>query len=176
MRTERIKRITFLALMTAASVALSFAESLIPVASFMLPGSKLGLSNIVVMFAASALGFWPTFFIVVAKALFAAVTRGVSAGLMSLAGGLLSAGCLLLIFRKLKFIGSIGTGVISALMHNAGQLAVSFIMLQSPAVMGYIPVLILASVGTGILTGTLFRVGEPYLNKLKTDITRGKKL
>ena len=175
MRNVKIQKITFLSLMTASAIVLSFLESIIPAASFMPPGSKIGLSNIVVMFAASTLGFVPTLFIVIAKSVFALLTRGITAALMSLAGGMLSALCLLLIFKKAKFIGSIGTGVISASAHNIGQLMVSLLMMKTLAVLGYAPVMLIASVGTGILTGILFRVSEPYLNKLNTNLTRGIK-
>ncbi len=175
MRDVKIRKMTFLALMTASAIVLSLLENLIPTAAFMPPGSKIGLSNIIVMFCASAMGFAPTIFVVIMKSVFVMLTRGLTAGLMSIAGGLLSALCLLLIFRKMKFIGSIGTGVISATMHNAGQLAVSFLMMRTAAVLGYFPVMLLASVATGILTGILFKVSEPYLNKIDNNLTRGIK-
>lgn len=157
--------------MTASAVVLSILESFLPTAPFMMPGSKLGLSNIVVMFSASSLGIAETLFIVIAKSFFALITRGVTAFLMSLAGGILSALCLLVIFRKNNGFGFIGTGVMSALCHNFGQLLVSFIIMKTPAVFGYAPILIFASVGTGILTGTLLKVSMPYLKRLSKNIT-----
>lgn len=172
MRKEKIQKITFTALMTAMAVALSFAEGLLPAAPFMMPGSKLGLSNIAVMFAASSLGAPETLFIIIAKAFFVLITRGVTAFLMSLAGGLLSGLCLLLIFRKIKGFGFIGTGVASAFCHNLGQLLVSFIIMKTPAVFGYAPVLILMSVGTGLLTGILLKISMPYLKGVGKHIAK----
>lgn len=152
--------------MTAAAVVLSAVESLLPTAPFMMPGSKLGLSNVVVMFAASSMSIAETLFIVIAKSFFVLITRGATAFFMSLAGGLLSAACLLIIFRRVKNFGFIGTGVASALFHNAGQLLVSFIIIGSTAVLGYAPVLIFTSIATGILTGALLRAAYPYLKNL----------
>lgn len=168
MRHEKIQRITFTALMTAAALVLSYAENLLPTAAFLPPGAKLGLSNVVIMFAASSLGIADVLLIVIAKAFFAFITRGVTAFLMSLAGGLLSAVCLVLIFRKIKSLGYIGTGVASAFCHNAGQLAVSFLLVKSTAVWGYAPIMCIMSVATGILTGLLLRAAMPYLNNIKT--------
>ncbi|MGN0539208.1 MAG: Gx transporter family protein [Candidatus Fimenecus sp.] len=166
MRNRKIKRLTFTALMTAAAVVLSFAEGLFPASAFLPPGSRLGLSNIPVMFAASALSIGETMLIVVAKAFFVLITRGFTAFLMSLCGGVLSALCMLLIFRRFKSIGCVGTGVLSALCHNAGQLLVSFIIIDSAAVFGYAPVMIIAAAVTGVLTGSVLRAAMPYFYKM----------
>ncbi len=167
MRNEKIKRITLTALLTALSVVLSVVESLLPTAYFMPPGSKLGLSNIPVMFSASTGKIGNTLFVVIAKSFFVFITRGFTAFCMSLAGGLLSAVCMLILFRKTKGFGFAGLGIVSALCHNIGQLAVSFFLVQTTAIIGYAPVMLIASVVTGFLTGTLLKVSMPYFSKIK---------
>lgn len=174
MRKERIKRITFTALMTAISVVLSFVESLLPTAYFMPPGSKLGLSNIPVMFSASKLSIGETLLIVVAKSVFVFITRGFTAFCMSLTGGILSALCMVLLLKKKTGFGYAGIGVLSAICHNIGQLSVSFFLVQSSAIIGYAPVMLIASVATGLLTGTLLRLIMPYFTKL-TDLKEMEK-
>lgn len=166
MRRERIKRITFTAFMTAISVVLSFVEGLLPTAYFMPPGSRLGLSNIPIMFSASKLGVGETLLIVVAKSVFVFITRGFTAFCMSLAGGLLSAFCMIILLRKKTGFGYSGIGVLSAICHNIGQLSVSFFLVQSSAIIGYALVMLIASVVTGLLTGTLLRLVMPYFSKL----------
>lgn len=166
MRSEKIKRITFTALMTAFAVVLSFVESLLPTAYFMPPGSKLGLSNIPVMFSASKLSVAETMFIVFAKSIFVFITRGATAFFMSLAGGILSALCMLVLLRKTTDFGYVGIGILSAICHNIGQLAVSFFLVQSSAIVGYAPIMLIASIVTGFLTGTLLRLVMPYFSKL----------
>ncbi len=168
MRKDKIKRITFTALMTALAVVLSFVESLLPAVQFMPPGSKLGLSNIPVMFSASTGKVGDTLLIVFIKAVFVLITRGFTAFCMSLVGGILSAICTLMIFKMTKDFGFVGVGVLSAVCHNVGQLVVSFFLVQTSAILGYAPVLLVASVGTGILTGTLLRVSMPYFLKIIT--------
>ena len=174
MRNDKIKRITFTALMTAISVVLSFVESLLPTAYFMPPGSKLGLSNIPVMFSASKLSVGETLLIVVAKSVFVFITRGFTAFCMSLAGGILSALCMVLLLKKKTGFGYAGIGVLSAICHNIGQLLVSFFLVQSSAIIGYAPVMLIASVVTGLLTGTLLRLIMPYFTKL-TDLKEMEK-
>lgn len=174
MRNDKIKRITFTALMTAISVVLSFVESLLPTAYFMPPGSKLGLSNIPVMFSASKLSIGETLLIVVAKSVFVFITRGFTAFCMSLAGGILSALCMVLLLKKKTGFGYAGIGVLSAICHNIGQFLVSFFLVQSSAIIGYAPVMLIASVVTGLLTGTLLRLIMPYFTKL-TDLKEMEK-
>ena len=166
MRSEKIKRITFTALMTAFAVVLSFVESLLPTAYFMPPGSKLGLSNIPVMFSASKLSIGETLLIVIAKSIFVFITRGVTAFFMSLAGGFLSALCMFIMLRKSTGFGFVGVGVLSAICHNTGQLAVSFFMVQSSAIIGYAPIMLITAVITGFLTGTVLKFTMPYFSKL----------
>lgn len=160
--------------MTAISVVLSFVESLLPTAYFMPPGSKLGLSNIPVMFSASKLSIPETLFIVVAKSIFVFITRGTTAFLMSLAGGILSAICMLIMLRKTKGFGYVGIGILSAICHNIGQLAVSFFLVQSSAIIGYAPVMFIASLVTGFLTGTVLKVTMPYFSKIASFKEMGK--
>lgn len=160
--------------MTAISVVLSFVESLLPTAYFMPPGSKLGLSNIPVMFSASKLSIPETLFIVVAKSIFVFITRGATAFLMSLAGGILSAICMLIMLRKTKGFGYVGIGILSAICHNIGQLAVSFFLVQSSAIIGYAPVMFIASLVTGFLTGTVLKFTMPYFSKIASFKEMGK--
>lgn len=174
MRSEKIKRITFTALMTAFAVVLSFVESLLPTAYLMPPGSKLGLSNIPVMFSASKLSGGETMLIVFAKSVFVLITRGATAFFMSLAGGILSAVCMLIMLRKTTGFGYVGIGILSAICHNLGQLTVSFFLVQSSAIVGYAPVMLVASVITGFLTGTILRLAMPYFSKLFSFKEMGK--
>lgn len=174
MRSEKIKRITFTALMTAFAVVLSFVESLLPTAYFMPPGSKLGLSNIPVMFSASKLSARETMLIVIAKSVFVFITRGATAFFMSLAGGFLSAVCMLVLLRKTTDFGYVGIGVLSAICHNIGQFTVSFFLVQSSAIIGYAPIMLITAVITGILTGTVLKITMPYFSKLFSFKEMGK--
>lgn len=160
--------------MTAFAVVLSFVESLLPTAYLMPPGSKLGLSNIPVMFSASKLSVGETMLIVFAKSVFVLITRGATAFFMSLAGGILSAVCMLIMLRKTTGFGYVGIGILSAICHNLGQLTVSFFLVQSSAIVGYAPVMLVASVITGFLTGTILRLAMPYFSKLFSFKEMGK--
>lgn len=163
-----IKKVAFLGIMGALALSLSFLESLIPPFPGIPPGAKPGLSNVVTMFLASSSGIGDAFIITILKAAFAGITRGVTAMLMSGAGGILStlAACILLRSKKLR-IGYIGIGIICAVCHNIGQLIVACILSGTWALItGYGPVLMLFAVATGFVTGTTLKLVIPALEKI----------
>lgn len=154
--------------MGALALALSYLEALLPAFPGFPPGGKPGLSNIVTMFMASSVGCGYAFFITVIKGLFAGITRGVTAMLMSLSGGILStaAACLLFRFFKNKF-GYIGIGIICAVCHNIGQLSVACLISGTVSLIwGYGPLLLVFAVVTGMLTGAILKAVLPPLTKI----------
>ncbi len=159
--------VAFNALLTALALVLSAVELMLPPLPFLPPGAKLGLSNIVTMYAADAVGLLPALCIAVIKGLFAGLTRGFTAMLMSLAGGILSTAVMWLLLQiKGRPFGLAGLGVAGALAHNAAQLAVAA-LLTTPAVVYYIPWLILFGILAGILTGMVLQIMVPLLKKLR---------
>ena len=158
-------------MMAALAIALSYLESLIPAYPGFPPGAKPGFSNIVTMFLAGSVGIADAFFITLIKALFAGITRGFTAMLMSAAGGILStaAACVLLRAKKIN-LGYIGIGIICAVCHNIGQLLTACLISGTPSlIFGYGPLLLLFAVITGFVTGTVLKVIMPYLGKLTAN-------
>lgn len=162
------KRVALLGIMGALALALSFLESFIPALPGLPPGAKPGLSNIVTMFMASSSGIADAFFITIIKAVFAGITRGSTAMLMSASGGLLStaAACFLLRSEKINS-GYIGIGIICAVCHNIGQLVSACLISGTwSLIFGYGPLLLLFAVATGFVTGTVLKLVLPALDKI----------
>ena len=145
-------------LLAALALALSFLEGLLPPLPFLPPGAKLGLSNIVTMYAAGTLGLPCAVFLALLKGGFALLTRGAVAGCMSLAGGLFSTVCMWLLLKK--------AGVCGALAHNAAQLCVAYAITATPVVV-YLPFLLVFGVLSGLLTGLVLKLTLPPLSKLR---------
>lgn len=160
-------RLTRTAMLAAAAIALSAAELLFPALPFLPPGAKPGFSNLAAMLAAGGMGFAPAVSVAVCKAVFAGLTRGVSAALLSLCGGLLSTAVTFLLLKGRR-LGYVGIGVAGAVGHNLGQLGAAALLL-TPAVFGYLPWLLLFAALTGTLTGLLFGLLEPRLAALFSD-------
>ena len=162
----KAKKTALMGILCAQALALSFLENMIPAMPFMPPGAKPGFSNIVTMFAALTMGLPQAMCITVVKAAFAGVTRGFTAFCMSLAGGVLSTLAMWLLLRiKSRPFGLLGVAIVSDVCHNAGQLAMAVVFTGTGAVLGYAPALLIFSLVTGAITGTVLRVVMPALEK-----------
>ena len=159
------KFVAFTGILAALAVVLSLLENLLPPVPGMPPGAKLGLSNIVSMYTAGCVGFFPAMAVALVKGLFAFLTRGITAGLMSTAGGLFSTLIVWLLLKKLRF-GLLGASAAGALAHNTAQLVIAC-LLTSFAVLYYAPILVLLGTASGILTGLALGVLLPPLEKLQ---------
>ena len=161
------REVALLGMLFAMAMALSFAESLLPVLPMLPPGFKLGLSNIVTMYALFVLGVRKGLAIAVMKSFFVLLTRAPVAAFMSLSGGLLSVVCMALASR-VRWLGRdyMLLSVIGALAHNFGQLLAS-VAYTSTVMFYYLPVLVISGVIMGIITGAVLRVVMPYINKLR---------
>lgn len=172
---NRTRYITLIGLLAALALALSFVEGLIPTAGLLPPGVKLGLSNIITMFAAFSLGFPAAAGVALIKAAFALLTRGGMAGLLSLVGGMLSAGVIsfeVLLDKKRK-MGFLGVSISGALFHNFGQLT-AVTLITSAAALAYAPVLLISAVISGTVTALLLKALWPYISKLETKVRTHK--
>lgn len=159
-----LKKLLRRALLTAVSLILYLVENQIP-APVPVPGVKLGLGNIIVLCVLFRFGWKEALAVLLVKVLLgSALTGNLGAVAYALAGGLLSLGgmCLLhpLLTDRQLFVGS----VIGAMLHNLGQLTVAVWISQTPGIFGYLPVLLLSGMVTGLFTGI---AAQAVLRRLK---------
>lgn len=158
-------KLALLSLLSALALVLSFVENIfIPDIPFLPVGAKPGLANVITMYAAGTMGFSGAIYITVVKGLFALFTRGAMAAVMSLCGGILSTVIMCLTVKKEgKFFSYIGIGVLSAVMHNMGQLGAACVITGTAALMSYGKYLVIFGAVTGFVTGTVLTVLMPKL-------------
>jgi heptaprenyl diphosphate synthase len=163
--TGQTSRITLLGLLFALAMVLSVLEGLFPV-PVPIPGVRLGLANIVVMFALLYLKKADALTLVVLKSIFVASTRGLVAGMLSLTGGLFALGIMVLILLLRKDKSTLLLiSVAGAVFHNLGQItAASFIM--ETVLWVYLPVLLLSGIVTGFATSMMLKMTSPVFLKL----------
>lgn len=148
-----IKRIATIAAFTAIALTIFMLEAQIPVI-IAVPGVKLGLSNIVTLIAVYILSKRDAGIILALRIMLGSIFAGNSMiFLYSAAGGLLSFAsvCLSSSFLREKQIWAVG--VLSAIAHNAAQIAVAALVMDSLALFWYLPWLIIAAIITGAFTG-----------------------
>ena len=128
----KTRELTLCAVLAALALALSYMESFFPLALIVpLPGVKLGLANIVTLYALYAIGF-PS----------------------ALLGGL-AALLVMALLSKSKKLSIFGGSIAGAAAHNCGQVCAALITLGSTAPLYYLPFLLLVSLFTGALSGLI---------------------
>ncbi len=166
-KMTKIQVLVFSGLLFAIALILSLVESMLPIIPIAVPGIKFGLSNIAVMYALFFLGAKQAYTIAILKALFVFLTRGFIASTLSLAGGLSSITCMLLMLILLKEkISYISVSVVGGVSHNIGQFLAVTIIYISASIWAYLPVLLISGVITGIITATLLNIVLPVLKKV----------
>ena len=150
---EKTNRIALSGLLVALMLVLGFIESLIPVAAAV-PGIKLGLSNIVTVWAVFTMGPKKAALILTARVFLGAVFSGqMSTILYSGAGGALAIGITILSRKFLTMKQIWVAGVLGSIAHCVGQMAVAIGVTLTPGLAAYLPVMIGIGIFTGAFTG-----------------------
>ncbi len=153
MKKITTKQLTTMAMLTAIALAIHVAEAQIP-APVPIPGVKLGLANIVTVYAVFTIGPGPALMILVARILLGSLFAGQAVSLLySLAGGLLCFVVMLLLKKILTRKQIWVASVIGAIFHNIGQILVAIVVTGTPTIVSYLPVLLLSGIAAGLFTG-----------------------
>ena len=150
------KQLTLCGVLTTLALALSVMENQIPLGiAVPIPGLKLGLANIVTVFALYALGPGQALLILLARCVLGAVFAGnMNAMIFSLLGGVTAMAAMTALSR-LRRLSVYGVSVGGAAAHNCGQVAAAVLTLGNTAPLYYLPVLLGVSLFTGALTGAV---------------------
>ena len=148
----KTKKLTTLALLSAIALTIFMVEAQIP-SPVPIPGVKLGLANIVTVFALYVLGPGQAMLILIGRCLLGAVFAGnMNALIFSLLGGV-SAMLVMILLSRSRRLSVYGVSVGGAAAHNCGQVAAAVLTLGNTAPFYYLPVLLGVSLFTGALTG-----------------------
>ena len=148
---KKTKRLVLLAMLTAVAMVLSYVESLLP--SVGIPGVKMGLANIAVIFALFRFGWKEAAALSLVRVVLVSLLFGsVGAMLYSLAGAVLSLAVMALL-RRIDRFSTVGVSVAGGVAHNAGQILMAMLILQTKQLLGYLPVLAVSGIAGGVLTG-----------------------
>lgn len=152
-RNLKVRKLTLMALLTAMALTIFMIEAQIP-ALVPIPGVKLGLANIVTVFAVFVLGPKEAALILTARVFLGAVFSGnFSTIFYSGAGGL----CAVLVtigLRKILTLTQLWVaGALGAIAHSVGQMAMAVAITGTPGIVAYLPMMIVCSIITGVFTG-----------------------
>lgn len=149
----KTKKLTTMALLCAIALTIFIVEAQIP-APVPLPGVKLGLSNIITVFAVFAMGPGEAAAILFVRIFLGSVFAGnFSSIFYSAAGGFCAIAVTIALRKVLKKDQLWVASCLGAIAHSIGQMAVAILMTGTPAIAVYLPALMVCSIISGLFTG-----------------------
>ena len=147
------RQVAFLGLCSSVALVLAYVEILLPPLFVAVPGIKLGLPNIVIIFILYHLGIRRAAAVSFVRIAVVTLLFGNPMTLAySIAGALLSLGVMFLL-KKLNFLSIIGVSVAGGVFHNIGQILMAMLLLGTAELGYYLIVLTVTGTISGILIG-----------------------
>lgn len=148
------RRVAQYGMLIALAMIFSYAESQIP-PFFAVPGMKLGLTNVVVLFALYCMGSKSAVCINVLRIFLVGLLFGNGVSLAySLAGGLLS-GAVMILLKRLGGFHIVTVSVAGGISHNIGQILVAVVLLGTTKIAWYLLLLWFSGLAGGVVIGLL---------------------
>lgn len=160
------RRLVYLSLLLAMATSLHLLEGLFPI-PLPLPGVKLGLANIITLLVLYLYDLRAGLTVALARVLLGSLLGGTFLApgfFLALSGAVISTLLMALLIKKTVCFSPIGISLAGAVGHNLGQLLMASLLLQNQAIFYYLPFLLLTSIPTGLVTGTLL---QGLLTRLK---------
>ena len=169
MKKNKVQTVALYGLMVALAFVFSYFESMIPF-NFGIPGVKLGLANLVVVVALYIMKPSQAFSISLIRIFLTSLTFGnITVSLpYSLCGGVLSF-VVMWLAKKTK-LSIVGVSMLGGICHNIGQIVVAAIIMETPNIVYYLPVLLVAGLFTGLLLGVVSKIVINRFEKLKLNM------
>ena len=162
----KTKKMTFLGLSIALAMILSFVESQIP-ALVAVPGVKVGLPNLVMVFLLYRVGWKETTIVSIIRILLVSLLFGnIQVMSFSIAGAVLSLLGMILLKNTGKF-STISVSVIGGVLHNVGQIIAVCLWYQTPGLALELPLLIVSGTAAGAAIGLIAGLLVKRLEKVK---------
>lgn len=168
-----MKRTAKLGFLLALALILSYVESLIPF-TFGIPGIKLGLPNLIVLLLlysgkTSMTGARDALLVNCLRIVLSGFLFGSLFAILYAMAGAVFSFTAMVIAKRCRCFSMAGVSVLGGVFHNLGQTVVAILVVETYAVLYYLPVLIVAGVVTGAVLGILGMELLPYLKRAEGD-------
>ena len=144
-------------LLAAMALVCGYVEALFPL-PVPVPGVKLGLGNVVVLFAMVAYGLRPGLLVMLVKVVASALLFGNPAVFAYSAAGALVSFAAMAGALRVRALSVVGVSMVGGVAHMLGQSAVVAAVLSALVAAAYLPVLLVAGLASGLVTGYICRL------------------
>ena len=162
----KTRKVAFLGMCIALSMVLSYFESLIP-PLVAVPGVKVGLPNIVMVFMLYKIGAKETAIVSIIRVILVGFLFGSPLSMIySLVGATLSL-IGMIILKKTNLFAPVTVSVVGGILHNVGQILTACLVMETAEIAYYLPVLFISGTIAGIVIGYVAGLILKRLEKMK---------
>ena len=164
---QQIRKLTLLSVLTAAALILSYAESVLPPIFPTVPGIRVGLPNIVIIFVLYRMDVRSAISVSLVRIVIASLLFGSPVSFIySLAGAFLSLTVMALL-KKFNILSTVGVSVAGGIFHNIGQILAAMLLLQTVQIGYYFLILAITGTVSGLFIGLCgaFMIARFPINK-----------
>lgn len=149
--------------LTTLAMIFSYIDSLISI-PIPVPGVRLGISNIVIITALYIVGVKEAMIVNILRIVLTSILFGNATSFwFSITGGMLSI-IVMILLKKIELFSIVGISVAGGVSHNIGQIIAAVIIMETHAILYYLPVLLITGTVAGIVVGV---VAAMVLKRLK---------
>lgn len=161
--------VTLYGMFISVALVLSYIESIIPI-PVPVPGIKLGLANVVILWILYSMGVKPAAFISIIRVIIANFLFGNLYGMIFSGVGAVLSLIVMYLLKKTGKFSIIGVSIAGGAAHNIGQVIVAVVVLQNIRMGYYLPILLVSGLVTGIAIGVLGGLLYKKIKILQTNV------
>ncbi len=163
---SKTRKIALLGVLTSVALVLSYLEVMLPPISTAVPGIKMGLPNIIIIFMLYKFGLKEAVTVSLIRVFIVALLFGnIMTLAYSVAGAVLSLG-LMTLFKRINLFSQIGVSIIGGISHNLGQILVAIFLFDTIQIGYYMIVLSVTGTIAGVLIGIISSILVKKLEKV----------
>lgn len=162
----KTKRLAVMAMAVALAMILSYVESQIP-PLMAIPGIKMGLPNILVVFVLYKLGWKDAIAISLMRVFLVSVLFGSVLSLAYSVAGAVVSFIGMVLMKKSGLFSTVAVSVAGGVLHNAAQIGVACVVMETNLIAYYLPFLVLSGTVAGVLIGLASAL---MVNRVKIEL------
>ena len=152
-KNSSTKSIAFLGISASVALLLSYIEFLLPPLFAAVPGIKIGLPNVIILFVLYAVGVKAAAGVSFVRLCVSSLLFGNPVMFAYSAAGAVLSFLIMIILKKTDKLSAVGVSVAGGVSHNLGQIFVAMLLLNTPQIAYYMIVLTVTGTVSGVFIG-----------------------
>lgn len=150
---KHIRKTAVLSILTTVALVLSYVEAILPPIWAAVPGIKIGLPNIIIIFILYKTGLKDAITVSAIRLFLVALLFGNAMTLLYSAAGAILSIALMTLCKKINLFSMVGVSIVGGVAHNLGQILVAMAIFETSQIGYYMLVLAVTGTIAGVFVG-----------------------